>query len=207
MKTKNFLLLSLLSNLIPFNGFIEARFFIERRKCPPITKNCFRFLRKINRLFSQFRWGCRMPESNMVYWKDEERGEIRREKISFEKTSYDLGTLGAWEPVIADERVEVKKGEEVTIRVKEIKIPPHCIIMPCSFQRHAMGYVQSVGAPGKPKKIEEDREINKAIFSPVMDGVIEEEDLLTVLNLLYARPKIETSRSESKWRSRQKIQP
>lgn len=143
--------------------------------------------------------------SKIVFWND--KGEIERQDIETTVTSYDLGTLGIWESVISQEDKKVKNDKVEKITIKKIKLPPRAIVIPCIFKRHALGYVESVGSPGKAKKIEEDREIKEVYFRPVSDGEIKTDDLLAVLNVLYARPKGEPSQSEMKWFKRRRMQP
>lgn len=136
--------------------------------------------------------------SNIVFYDDEAGGEIKREKIEPIKASYDLGTLGIWESIISDERKKVKFDKLEKIQVKNVEIPPSSIVIPCSFKRHALGYVETVSSLGRTNRIEEGRQISEVFFRPIQDGIVEKGDLLTVLNILYARPEGEPTPAEKK---------
>jgi hypothetical protein len=127
-----------------------------------------------------------MAKISYVYWKDEIGGETEALATTAYSYGYTVGPHGEWEMVIAQEDKAVKKDETVTIKIKELEVPPRSIILPCPMMRHALGVVISVGAVGKPVCVEERRVIDQAVFLPVSDGRVRKGDLLSVLNVFYA---------------------
>lgn len=121
-------------------------------------------------------------EAKIVYRKDK---EIRRVLAKIEDGWYKRWHLARWFPIVADEDVETRKGEVIRVKVRGIEIPENTIPVPMTITRNALGNVVDVISPGRPKKIEERRFVNEAIFVPVKDGEIKRGDLLGVLNVYY----------------------
>ena len=94
-----------------------------------------------------------------------------------------LITEGLWKMVIADEKLEFKTGEAKRINIKPITLGREKIMIPCFNMRHAIGSVFSLGLSGKPKKVEEERVFDQALFMAVEDGIVQENDLLGIVNI------------------------
>ncbi len=112
-------------------------------------------------------------------------GNIFRDRLRTRVFGYIRSHIAEWEPVIADEDVEVSKGELTTIRVKEIELQPYTVITPLYIMRHPLGSLVDLIQLGPPKKVEEEKRINRAIFMPIQDGKIEKGDLIGVINVYY----------------------
>jgi len=122
-------------------------------------------------------------EDVTLVWRD--NGNIYREKTRTRVFGYTRSHVGVWELLVADETVRVNKGDVVRIRVKEVRLPPNTVVVPLSFMRNAFGTVLDVVQLGRPRKVEEPKKIEQAIFLAVEDGVIEEGDLIGVINVYF----------------------
>ena len=118
-----------------------------------------------------------------ITWRD--NGNIYRERMKTKVFGYTRSHIGVWELLIADERVKVKKGDVVRIKIKEVNLPPNTVVVPLSFMRNAYGTVLDVVQLGRPRKVEEEKKIQQAVFLAVEDGWIEEGDLLGVINVYF----------------------
>ncbi len=121
-------------------------------------------------------------EAKLVYRSN---GEIIRERAEIPEYWYRRWNVGEWYPLIADENVEVRKGRSVFVRVRDVELPPNTIPVPLYMMRHALGVCIDVFQPGRHRRVEERRHVNRALFMPVFDGVIEEGDIIGVLNVYY----------------------
>lgn len=121
-------------------------------------------------------------DATIVYRKEK---EIKRVSAKVEDGWYRRWHLAKWFPLVADESVEVKSGEVEKVKIRGIEIPENTIPVPMVIMRNAMGNVVDVISPGRPKKVEERRFVNEAVFVPVADGEIKKGDLLGVLNVYY----------------------
>lgn len=120
--------------------------------------------------------------ATIVYRKDK---EVKRVSATVEDGWYRRWHLARWFPLVADESIEVSSGEVERIGIRGFEIPENTIPVPMVIARNTFGNVVDVISPGKPKKVEERRFINEAIFVSVMDGEIKRGDLLGVLNVYY----------------------
>ena len=127
-----------------------------------------------------------MPKIECVYWRDRVGGEIERLKTEAFRYGFAVGPYGEWQMAIAAEEKEVRRNTLTPIKIEEVDIPEKAVALPCIIQRHALGVVTALHAPGKPKKVEERRTFNEAIFHAIADGTIHEGELLGVINIFYA---------------------
>lgn len=127
-----------------------------------------------------------MTKIECVFWKDKIGGETERLVTEAFRYGFTVGPHGEWELVIAKEDKEVMKNELVNIKIKEIEVPPKAIVLPCFIQRHALGIVSSLATVGKPTPVEERRVLDEVIFHPICDGMVNNGELLTVVNIFYA---------------------
>lgn len=121
-------------------------------------------------------------EANIT-WRDD--GNIYREKFKTKVFGYTRSHIGVWELLIADEDVKVRKGDIVRIKIKDVVLPPNTVVVPLSIMRNAYGTVLDVVQLGKPRKVEEEKRIEQAIFLATDDGKIEEGDVIGVINVYY----------------------
>ncbi|OYT33451.1 hypothetical protein B6U96_15565 [Archaeoglobales archaeon ex4484_92] len=119
----------------------------------------------------------------MLTWRDD--SEMYREKFNTRELAYTSSGIGFWELLIANEDVKVKNGDIVRTRIGKISLPRNTIVEPLGIMRHAYGTVLDVIQLGKPKRVEEKKEIDQAIFLAVNDGRIEAGDIIGVINVTY----------------------
>lgn len=117
---------------------------------------------------------------NMVYRSGS--GIVRKE-VTIEPFGYKRSPTASWEVLVADENKEVKYNQPCVIKVKRIKIPKNTIIYPQSTMRHAYGTFIDIYQDWPPKKVEEEKIIDKIVFLPIADGLVREGELLGVLSL------------------------
>lgn len=121
-------------------------------------------------------------DATIVYRKDK---EIKRVSAKVEDGWYRRWHLAKWFSIVADESIEVEEGAVERVKIRGVEIPENTIPVPMMITRNAMGNVVDVISPGRPKKVEERRFVNEAIFVAVTDGEIKKGDLLGVLNVYY----------------------
>lgn len=121
-------------------------------------------------------------EANLT-WRD--NGNIYRKKITTEVFGYTRTHVGIWEPLVADENVEFRAGDILRVKIREVELPPNTVVVPLSVTRNPYGVVVDVVELGKPKRVEEPKRIQQAIFVAVEDGEILEGDLIGVVNVYY----------------------
>lgn len=117
-----------------------------------------------------------------ITWRD--NGRILREKCKVEALGYIRSHIG-WELLIADEDVNVRKGDVTRVKIKEITLPPSTVVVPLSIMRNAYGTILDVIQIGKPSRVEDEKKIQEAVFLAVEDGRIEKGDLIGVINVYY----------------------
>ncbi len=117
----------------------------------------------------------RRVEANHVYWKD---GKVRRERIAVTPFSFKRSRIGKFEPVIANESVELREGEVKVLRIMELEFPASTIPQPLTSFNHAAGAVVDLTSLSPPKMVEEDRTITHAVVLSPRGGRIEKGDLL-----------------------------
>nr|WP_202320281.1 DUF22 domain-containing protein [Archaeoglobus neptunius] len=118
-----------------------------------------------------------------ITWRD--NGTIHREEAKVEALGYIRSHIGVWEVLVADEDIAVRKGDIVRVKIREVELPPSTVVVPLSVMRNAYGTVLDVVELGRPKKVEEVKRIQQAIFLAVEDGRIEKGDLIGVINVYY----------------------
>ncbi|MCS7143644.1 MAG: DUF22 domain-containing protein [Archaeoglobaceae archaeon] len=121
-------------------------------------------------------------DAKIVYQKN---SELKRISCEVEDGWYKRWHLARWIPIVADENLEVEKGKVVRIKIRGFEVPDNTIPVPLNITRNPIGGFLDVISPGKPKKVEESRFINEAIFVPVINSSIEKGDIIGVLNIYY----------------------
>lgn len=111
-----------------------------------------------------------------------ENGEVKRRAIKTKSVGYLRTFSGYWVPIVSEEELEVKAGEIVSVKVRDIFIPEYTVVSPIHTPTHALGCVLDLRTD-KPRKIEEKKSVSEIIFLPVMDGKIEKNDLLGSLSV------------------------
>ncbi len=94
-----------------------------------------------------------------------------------------LTTRGYWENIVADEDKTLKAGEIKTVKIKPVRLREEDVTILCPVCRHALGFVISIGSWGRPRRVEEKRELIFIAFAAIDDGEIKEGDLLGVINV------------------------
>ncbi len=117
-------------------------------------------------------------KAKLVYWENE---KIKRSEIEVEPFSFKRSPIGTFEPLIASESRSVKAGKVEIIRVEGVEFPSGTIVQPLTGMNHENGIVLDVLSFGKPKLVEEDKEVSFAVFLPIKDGEVKKGDLLGVL--------------------------
>jgi len=119
-------------------------------------------------------------------------GEVKRFEYPNETFDYIISTAGRWVNVVASERLEVKAGQCVTVKIEPLKLYPKEITLLCPVSRHALGMLIGLyGSEGRPQLVEKERNFDRAIFHAFRDGVIEKGDLLGVMNVLVVYEVLE----------------
>ena len=105
--------------------------------------------------------------------------------IVVEATPYyfTIGTRAKWEMVIADEDIELKKGEITRIKIEPLHLPEDMIAVPCAFNYHAMVDLVRVGGSCCPKSVEMSRSFDYADVIAIKDCTLHKGEILGVLNL------------------------
>ncbi|WP_290596225.1 MULTISPECIES: DUF22 domain-containing protein [unclassified Archaeoglobus] len=106
----------------------------------------------------------------------------KREEIRISPFAYRRKTIARWEMIIADENCRVRRGEVKEIAIRPIKLEENTVVYPLYIMRNAFGSVVDV-IEKRRSRVEEKKEINKAIFLPVFDGEIKRGQLLGVVNV------------------------
>lgn len=119
---------------------------------------------------------------NLVWRED---GNVKSETVEVEDLVYRRVHVALWEPVVSDEDVELRAGEVVKVRVKEIEIPANTVVVPIGFAMNAYGSLVDVVEAGRPSRVEEEKRITHAIFLPFEDGKVEKGDLLGVISIYF----------------------
>jgi len=109
-------------------------------------------------------------------------GDNMEKEIRIKPFAYRRKTTARWEPIVAAENCRVKKGEVEEIAIEPIKLEENTIVYPLYIMRNAFGSVVDV-IEKRPSRVEERKEIDKAIFLPVFDGEIKKGQLLGVMNV------------------------
>lgn len=122
-----------------------------------------------------------------ITWRD--NGNVFRKPMRTEVFGYIRTHIGIWETLVAEEEVDIKAGEIVRVKIREIELPPNTVVVPLSVMRNAYGTVIDVIQLGKPSKVEESKKIHQAIFLPVQNGKIKKGDLIGVINVYYVGVK------------------
>lgn len=119
-------------------------------------------------------------------------GEVKKFEHPNETFDYIISTAGRWVNVVADEKLEVKAGQCVIVKIEPIKLYPKEVTLSCPISRHALGMLMGLyGSEGKPQLVEKERSFDRAVFHVFRDGVIEKGDLLGVMNVLVVYEVLE----------------
>ncbi|MEM0088902.1 MAG: DUF22 domain-containing protein [Archaeoglobaceae archaeon] len=121
--------------------------------------------------------------SGNLVWRD--NGNVHTEKVEVEDLIYGRTHVALWEPVIADEEVQLRAGEVVRVKIREIEIPANTIVVPIGFALNAYGSLVDIVEIGRPSRVEEEKKISHAVFLPIEDGKVERGDLLGVVSIYF----------------------
>ncbi|WP_370573798.1 DUF22 domain-containing protein [Methanomethylovorans sp.] len=112
-----------------------------------------------------------------------ENGDLKCKTINAATYEFTIATRAKWEMVIAAEDVEMRAGEFKKLSVREIRIEPDMIAMPCTFTHHAVVSLIKVGTDGGAKPVDNERMITYAYVLGQESGTVHSGDLIAVLNI------------------------
>ncbi|MDI9611123.1 MAG: DUF22 domain-containing protein [Archaeoglobales archaeon] len=109
------------------------------------------------------------------------RGVIRT-AIKAQPYGFRRSPIARWELLIADENKRVKAGETCIISLKKLKLPKNTIVSPFGIMRHPFGVVLDT-IQKRMSKVEEEKEVEKAVFLPIENGDIRRGELVGIINI------------------------
>ncbi|MFP4654187.1 MAG: DUF22 domain-containing protein [Methanohalobium sp.] len=121
--------------------------------------------------------------TEIVHVVSRQNGELKSTKVEASPYEFTMATRAKWEMIVANEDVDIRAGEYKRVPVKEIRIEPDMVAMPCVFSQHAVASVLRIGTKGGCKPVEDERLINTAYILGQETGHIRKGDLLGILNL------------------------
>ena len=107
---------------------------------------------------------------------------LRKEEIGIFNARYDVGEEVQFVPLIAMEAKDLKSGEVKSIRINTLNNPPNYYAVQSFYARHGLGHTIAMGG-SEIKKIEDERMVDYVSFLAVIDGTVEENDLLGAIAL------------------------
>jgi len=119
---------------------------------------------------------------NLVY-VHKRSGEVKRLSVQEEIYEWIISTRGRWEPVVAIERAPLRANNVHQISIREIRLAPNELVIPCPVAWNGLGQLLGVGRRGRPQKVEKARVFDYANFLAFKNGEVVEGDLLGVLNI------------------------
>jgi hypothetical protein len=119
---------------------------------------------------------------NLVYWKE---GKVKRKEIEIKPFSFKRSSMGRLEPIISEETKSLRANQPEIIRIQEMDLPSGVIVQPLTGKNHPYGFVIDVFSLDPPRKVEEEKRIDRAIFFPSKDGMIKKGDELGVANVYH----------------------
>lgn len=123
---------------------------------------------------------------DMTYWEDEIGKTPKKITVEAGPCAIFVRSKAEWQMAVAAEDKKVEANKMVPIKIEPVEIPGGAIAVHCFFMRHALGVVVSLASVGKPKPVEEDRIADRAIFSPIEDGIIYKGEILAIINIFPA---------------------
>lgn len=123
-----------------------------------------------------------VSQVNLVY-VDKRSGEIKRLSVKEEVYEWIISTRARWEPVVAMERASLRANNVYQISIREIRLAPNELVIPCPVTWNSLGQLLSVGRRGRPQRVEKARTFDYANFLAFKNGEVLEGDLLGVLNV------------------------
>ncbi len=110
-------------------------------------------------------------------------GELTSKKVSAAPYEFTLATRAKWEMVISSEDMDIREGEFKKIKVKDIRLDPDVVAVPCTFSHHAVVSLIKVCSKGGAKPVDNERVIDYAYVIGQETGTVREGDLIAVLNI------------------------
>ncbi len=110
-------------------------------------------------------------------------GELVSKKIKAAPYEFTIATRAKWEMVISDEDIEIRAGEYRKVAIKEVKLHPDTLAIPCAFTYHAVASVLKISSREGNTPVEKERTIAYAYVFGQESGKIRAGDLLGVLNI------------------------
>lgn len=111
--------------------------------------------------------------------------EKGRKELRIKPFAYRRKTIARWEPIVAAENRKVRRDEVEEIAIEPISLEENTIVYPLYGMRNAFGTVVDV-VEKRRSRVEEKKEITKAVFLPVFDGEVRRGQLLGVVQTPYS---------------------
>jgi len=108
---------------------------------------------------------------------------IERERGEITPFGFKMSEYVRWGYLVSDEERKVERNEVVMLRVRPIQLPPNTMISSMGVIKHPFGAVLDVLADNVG--FERGKTIEKVIFVATDDGMIEKEDLLGVIKVIF----------------------
>ena len=86
--------------------------------------------------------------------------------------------------IIADEKVELKKGEITNIKIKNIDIEPYTLTLIDAYEKHPIGSVISIGEEIS-LPFDSKRRGDYGVFIAFKDGVVNKGDVIGCVVLIH----------------------
>ncbi|MCS7144034.1 MAG: DUF22 domain-containing protein [Archaeoglobaceae archaeon] len=109
------------------------------------------------------------------------RGVIRS-SVKAHPYGFRRSPVARWELLISDENKRLKAGETCIISLKKLKLPKNTIVYPFGIMRHPYGVTLDT-IQKRMSKVEEEKEIDKAVFLPIADGDVRRGELVGIVSI------------------------
>ncbi len=109
-------------------------------------------------------------------------GGVIRTAVKVQPYGFRRSPVARWEPLIANESRRLKAGEVCMISIRKLKLPKNTIVYPFGIMRHPFGIVLDT-IQRRVSKVEEEKEIEKAVFLPIADGDVRRGELLGMITI------------------------
>lgn len=107
---------------------------------------------------------------------------VIRTAVKAQPYGFRRSPIARWEPLIANESRRLKAGEVCMMSIRKLKLPKNTIVYPFGIMRHPFGIVLDT-IQRRVSKVEEEKEIEKAVFLPIADGDVRRGELLGMITI------------------------
>ncbi|MDY6964946.1 MAG: DUF22 domain-containing protein [Halobacteriota archaeon] len=113
---------------------------------------------------------------------------VRKAEVGILNAQYDVGEEVQFLPMVAAETKEFKAGEVKPLKIHTLEIPPNYYAVQSFYARHGLGHPIAMGG-ADIKRIENGRTVDYVSFLAVLDGRVEENDLVSAIALFPFKEK------------------